>query len=188
MRLYQILFFAILFIGCNTEKRAAKKSDKYFFKSVSWDKTNVHKRCSDIAPPIVMTKDSFIYKQGEVIYKKGEPVYVEVDCDSVINYYKNNSVSAKNAQSGATGKESLVVRIKCPPCDSLRIDSFYHAKYNTEVDRNKEYALQADNQDLRDKLTKAETRLKTHKSVNWVLGIAIALYFIVKLIIRKFKG
>jgi hypothetical protein len=151
-------------LSCNTEKRALKKSDKHFFKSMAWDKPNTHMRCSEIAPPIIMTKDSFIYKQGKTIYKAGEPVYVEVDCDTV--------------------KQTKLVRIKCPPCDSVRIDTAYISVRNTEVDRNKEIAQAA----IIAKQSAKIASQKTQLNIGYIVLAIIALYYIIRFAIRKFSN
>lgn len=156
--------------SCNAEKRAVKKSDKHFFKAVAWDKANVHGRCSDIAPPIVMTKDSFIYKPGKVIYKQGEPVYVEVDCDSVTK-------SRNSAHS--TGKANYI-KIKCPPCDSVRVDTAYVSVRNTEVDRNKEIALEAHIKKVEELATKRHVQLR----IAIIALTALAAYTLLRWILR----
>jgi len=161
-----IAAIGLLFLtGCNAEKRAVKKSDKHFFKAVAWDKANVHGRCSDIAPPIVMTKDSFIYKPGKVIYKQGEPVYVEVDCDSVVKSF---------------GNRSEIVRVKCPPCDSVRVDTAYVSVRNTEVDRNKEIALEAHIKKVEELATKRHVQLR----ISIIALTVLAAYTLLRWILR----
>lgn len=125
-----LVLILFMFSGCNAEKRAVKKSDNHFFKAVAWDKANVHGRCSDIAPPIVMTKDSFIYKQGETIKVQLPPKYITVDCDSLIAGKKDS-------------KNKNTFTIPCPPCDSTyRLDSFLRSSHNVAVDNNKVKALE----------------------------------------------
>ena len=159
-RYFAIIFYAgglalvlavtlFLLTGCNAEKRAVKKSDKHFFKAVAWDKANVHGRCSDIAPPIVMTKDSFIYKPGKYI-PSSEPEYVYVDCDSVVNETKKNGSLLYGSK----------VNLKCPPCDSVRVDTAYVSVRNTEVDRNKEIALEAHIKKVEELATKRHVQLR----------------------------
>lgn len=151
--------------SCNAEKRAVKKSDKHFFKAVAWDKANVHGRCSDIAPPIVMTKDSFIYKPGKVIYKQGEPVKVFVDCDTV----KVNSKGEKKAA------------IPCPPCDSVRVDTAYVSVRNTEVDRNKEIAQAATISNQDKKIASLQTSLSYFIWATCILGAYTLLRWILRI-------
>lgn len=180
-RYFAIIFYAggialmlavtlFLLTGCNTEKRAVKKSDKHFFKAVAWDKANVHGRCSDIAPPIVMTKDSFIYKPGKVIYKQGEPVYVEVDCDSVTK-------SRNSAHS--TGKANYI-KIKCPPCDSVRVDTAYVSVRNTEVDRNKEIAQAATIKKQDAKIARLEHARDVWRIIAAIATAIILLWIVIK--------
>lgn len=170
-----LVLILFMFSGCNAEKRAVKKSDKHFFTAVAWDKANVHGRCSDIAPPIVMTKDSFIYKPGKVIYKQGEPVYVEVDCDSVVKSLSSNLSPVKP------------VRIKCPPCDSLRVDSMYRSSHNVAVDNNKVKALEATIKDRDETISKKDeeiARLKERNRIQLYAIIILAAYTLLRWILR----
>lgn len=110
--------------GCYTEKKASRQTVKAFTQYPDL----ISGYCGLWFDPVVMTKDSFIYKPGQIIYKKGEPVYVQVDCDSVV---KNSTSANKTA------------KVKCPPCDSVRVDTVYRSKESTEVNRAKEHSLEA---------------------------------------------
>lgn len=176
--LYGLIILAAMAVllgsaGCRTPQQL---SSKYFYKALDKDDITVYGECSKIAPPVVMTKDSFIYKQGKTIYKKGEVRYVTVDCDSVVkSFQKGNS---------STVKKYLTVQLPCPPCDSVRVDTQYVSREAVEVDRAKEYALQEQNDKLNTELIKT-----TDSRNDWRLAAIIGWGVIaLSLLWRMFKS
>lgn len=101
----------IIFGSCNPEKRASK----LFSKADNKSHITVLNKCSEIAPPISETRDSFIYKQGD-------PVVFQ---DTVTIHDTIN------------GKEVVYITQKVKVTDTV-----YKTKEVTTVDRAKEYALQ----------------------------------------------
>lgn len=153
--------------SCNVSKRAERK----FYKALALDKQVVYQGCGDVAPPVEMTKDSFIYLPGKPIIRKGQPVYIELDCDSAVKAAK--ATGAKNAQ----------VQIKCPPSDTvIIIDTVYKSRKAVQVNRAKEYQLQKQVEVLKEKNTKQAATINT---LWWVVGI-LGLYTILRWILKRF--
>lgn len=152
--------FILMVTGCYTEKRASKQTVKAY---VTYPDL-ISGQCGLWFDPVVMTKDSFIYKQGEIIYKKGAPQYVYVDCDSVQN----------------PSKSSKIVKIPCPPCDSVRVDTLYRSRESTEANRAKEHAQAAEIKVLAQDNTKLQTQLR----IAIYALIALAAYTLGRWVLR----
>lgn len=167
-KLLIVFSFALLVIGamsCNTEKRATR----HLYKSVRIDEKPARDYCAKVYNPIVITKDSFIYKQGAVIYKKGEPVYVQVDCDSVVKSFQNGNSS-----------NATKVRIPCPPCDSLRVDTNYISSRNTEVNNAEIDRLTGNLSECDKDKAALEQALKMWKIIALGAIVLIALWVVLK--------
>lgn len=172
-----LLFASLLMVvfgsGCYTEKKAAKQTVKAFAEYPAL----VSGYCGTWFEPIVITKDSFIYKPGKTIFKKGEPVFVEVDCDSV----------TKSNLSSHSGQKANYVKIPCPPCDSVRIDTAYVSVRNTEVNRALETQLRIERDNALIDAQKHRNGRDTWRSVAMIAMLLIVLFFVWKFIRAKVK-
>lgn len=136
-----VLMLLIGSLSCNSPKRAERQAAKLFSKADNKDHITVLNKCSEIAPPVSSTRDSFIYKQGD-------PVVFQ---DTVMIHDTVN------------GKEIVYITQKVKVTDTI-----YRTKEVTTVDRAKEYALAGqleaehnahmkDNADNKSTITKLKT-------------------------------
>lgn len=179
-----ILACALGLFSCNTPEKLQRQSDKHFFKALAKDKVNVHGRCSDIAPPIVMTRDSFIYKPGKPILLPGRVDTIEIDCDSVVRNAKKDGISANN---------STKVKIPVKAADTLaQVDTTYKSSNNTAVDNNKVKYLEGVIADKDKQITALQIELaKKQKALSIVLWglIFVTSYTLLRWLLRYFtKG
>lgn len=185
--LFGLILIAVLAMifgstGCRTPQKAASR---LVYRGMDKDAKTVYNICSDIAPPVESVRDSFVYIQGETIYKKGEPYYVTIDCDSVVlaneinNSNKINQLRNNSVRVGLANK----IRIPCPPCDSVRIDTVKRLREEIQVNKSKEYALRDENKEL----TEANIKLKQTNKWLWWAVITLAVYTILRWVLRAYK-
>lgn len=160
-KLLLVLFILMMAMSCSSPKKASKQIVRAYVKYPDV----VAGHCGLWFEPITITKDSFIYKQGATIYKQGEPVYVQVDCDSVVN-------SSKKPNSSN-------VRIPCPPCDSVRVDTVYRSRETTEVNKAKEQALQTENIELKTELATEKQAKENWRKAAIISFVIIALILVI---------
>lgn len=162
MRLIYILMLLVLSTGCYN----AKKATRQMVRAYSEYPEVVNGLCGQWNEPIVMTKDSFIYKPGRIVRIPGKTQYVEVDCDSVV----------RNA------KKTAKVQIPCPTADTFRItDTIYRSRESTEVNKAKERALEAEVSALKISLAKEK---KAFSIAMWAL-IILSAYTLARWILSK---
>lgn len=160
-----LLAFIMSLTGCNTPKQAERQAAKLFSKADNKDHITVLNKCSEIAPPVSSTRDSFIYKQGD-------PVVFQ------------DTVTIHDAM---TGKEIAYITQKVKVTDTI-----YRTKEVTTVDRAKEYALAGQleaehNEHMKDNADNksAITKLKTERNyfiwaacIGWGLILLKLIYVV----------
>lgn len=155
---------AILLSGCYS----LNKANRQVVKAYAEYPDMVNHYCGQWNDPVVMTRDSFIYKPGKTVYSKGETKYIEVDCDSVV----------RNA------KKSAKVQIPCPTADTIRItDTLYRSRESTEVNRAKERAQEAEIKDL----TISQAKLQKAFSMAMWAAVILGAYTLGRWVLRIWK-
>lgn len=158
-----ILAYLVLTAGCYTEKKANRQVVKAYAEYPDL----VNHYCGQWNDPIVMTRDSFIYKPGRILHIPGKTQYVEVDCDSVV----------RNA------KKTAKVQIPCTT-DTIRItDTVYRSRESTEVNRAKERALEAEVREL----TIDKAKLQKAFSIAMWCVVLLGIYTLGRWVLRIWK-
>lgn len=191
------VFFLILLAlmvgaaSCNVEKRQSKRALKYIHKSERLQPNELAKWCAKRYNPIDSIYESTTYKTGKTT--QGTTKYVAVDCDSI-------RLALQSLHIGDTSKKSLHVLIPCPPCDSVRVDTVYKDRFQSESNKAALDSMKAFNDKelakkekqlewWRQKYTETETALKVSendrkrvKANNTKIGIIIAVYLVIKVL------
>jgi hypothetical protein len=106
--------FALALQSCNTAKRASRLIDK----ANRIDNTVMPGKCALLFPNADSSIQQTVYKEGKTIYRQAPPIHTTTNCDSIFKAaQKDKSVDPKNVQT------------PCPPCDSMRVDTFYINNY-----------------------------------------------------------
>lgn len=153
--------------GCYSKKIAEQQTNK----AQGQYPEMVAKMCGLWYPP----KES---KVTETKYLPGVPIpgktnYVTVDCDSAIN-----SKAPANNNSAGNQKPKNTFKVPCPPCDSLRVDSFIHKEIKTVENTAKIVDLESQIESL-----------KVYEVVMWCLSALLLIVFIILLItLKKMKN
>lgn len=160
------IMIAIAFIGCvfgalscNPSKRALK----HIQKAERIDETVPPKYCAEKYPPTDSIHEKIVVRPGKVITDTVIDTYIDVIRDTVyVNRVKTVTLRAT---------DTVVV-----------------TKYEQVVNRAKEALLEAENDSLKQSNAELSTKLKTWRSIAFILGIAWVLFFVWKFVKRKFTG
>lgn len=171
-----IAIFAILMVLCFafSSCTSEKKSGRQVVKIQSRYPWVIASACGSYYP----TKDSVsintIYKPGQTVEKKVHDT-LRIDCEQAVKDAAKNGTKAND------------IKLPCPPCDSLRVDTLEHYKSVTQQstallkEQQHKYDLQTKELNAaNEKIAGQETTIK------WWMWIAIAFggYSIVRWVVR----
>ncbi len=150
----------IFLTGCYT----GKKAQRQVIKAQSVYPEIVATLCSDMYPPLTLTKDSIVYKKGRAVML--DTLFMSIDCDTVIkNVYQNK-----------------VVRIPCPSTISS-VDTVIITKERQVVNKARVKALGS-------KVRSLELTLEHKKSKGNILlkiTVALTVYTILRWVLLIWK-
>lgn len=162
--IFAVLAALFILTGCYGPQKATKQVVK---AQANYPEV-VAGLCGNFYNPIEWIKDSIVYKQGETVYSHDT---VEVDCDSVMRAWNNNSRSTSEPPV-----KPPKTKVPCPPCPE-RVDTFYINKTQVQVNRAKELALEAD---LKSKIAITEKYRTQRNAFIWIcIGLSAVLLVIV---------
>lgn len=129
-----MLAFIFMAMGCNTPRRA----DRLIDKGARISPEALAGKCAERYPSHDSVHERVVYREGQTVTKK-ETQYVTVNCDSVVSH---NSKNVPNSSKSGNN-----VKVPCPPCDSVRVDTVYTDRYIQEADRATKKLLDNANED-----------------------------------------